>query len=164
MRVERCFAFLDLCGFTAFTESQGDDAAVALLAQLRAIVRAAAEHEGVRVTKWLGDGVMLSGVERGLVVACAGDICDRIDAQGVLKLRGGISAGPVIMFEGDDYIGAAVNVAARLCNAAAPGQILLTASVGAWVGGHRVMSELPPVTVPGLQRPVEILELGPAPT
>lgn len=160
MRVERCFAFLDLCGFTAFTETQGDDAAVALLAQLRAIVRAEAEHEGVRVTKWLGDGVMLSGVERDTVVACAGDIRDRITAQGILQLRGGISAGPVIMFEGDDYIGAAVNVAARLCGAAAPGQILLTAGVGAAINGDFFTTELPAVSVRGVQHPVEILELG----
>ena len=63
MRVVRCFAFLDLCGFTAYTEEQGDARAVEVLAQLRAVLRAEAEDKGVRVTKWLGDGVMLSGVE-----------------------------------------------------------------------------------------------------
>ncbi len=60
MRVVRCFAFLDLRGFTAYTEEQGDARAVEVLAQLRAILRTEAEDKGVRVTKWLGDGVMLS--------------------------------------------------------------------------------------------------------
>jgi adenylate cyclase len=159
MRVERCFAFLDLCGFTAYTQDHGDDAAVALLAQLRAIVRAEAEHEGVRVTKWLGDGVMLSGIQRERLVACAGDVRDRLDHQGPLELRGGISGGPVIMFEGDDYIGAPVNVAARLCALARPGQILLTADVAAALQGSRTTAALPAVLVPGLTEPVEVCEL-----
>lgn len=162
MRVERCFAFLDLSGFTTYTDEHGDEAAVALLAQLRAIVRHEAEQEGVRVTKWLGDGVMLSGVDRELVVTCACDIRDRIARQGVLLLRGGISGGPVIMFEGDDYIGAAVNIAARLCTAATPGQILITAALGRDIGGVRQVAELPAVHVRGLTQPVEILELGAA--
>ena len=54
MRVERTFAFLDLCGFTAYTEAEGDDAAVAVLARLRAALRAVSEERGVRITKWLG--------------------------------------------------------------------------------------------------------------
>jgi hypothetical protein len=35
VRVERTFAFLDLCGFTAYTEAQGDDAALAVWLLLR---------------------------------------------------------------------------------------------------------------------------------
>ena len=130
MRVRRCFAFLDLCGFTSYADAEGDEAAVALLHDLRAVVRREAEGHGVRVTKWLGDGVLLSGVDDDAVVECASAIRADLADRGPLRLRGGISAGDVIMFEGDDYVGAAVNVAARLCDAAAPGQILV-ASDGA---------------------------------
>ena len=106
MRVVRCFAFLDLCGFTAYTEEQGDARAVEVLAQLRAVLRAEAEDKGVRVTKWLGDGAMLSGVEAASVLECVTTVRERVGVEGRLALRGGVCHGPVIMFEGDDYIGA----------------------------------------------------------
>jgi|HigsolmetaAR201D_1030396.scaffolds.fasta_scaffold01378_2 class 3 adenylate cyclase len=126
MRVVRCFAFLDLCGFTAFTERHGDAAAVAELSRLRAILRAQAEEGGVRVTKWLGDGAMLSGVDPASVVTCVRATFSALDHATALPLRAGVAHGPTIMFEGDDYIGAPVNLASRLCDAADPGRILLT--------------------------------------
>ncbi len=125
MRVRRCFSFLDLCGFTAYTEARGDKEAVAVLASLRATLRASCEDHGVRVTKWLGDGVMLSGLEAQDVVACSAEVRDVVGREGVLPLRGGICVGEVIMFEGDDYVGAPVNVAARLCAVAAPDEVLI---------------------------------------
>src|SRR4051812_49096834 len=127
MRVTRTFCFLDLCGFTPFTDEHGDQEAVAVLGHLRAVLRAEAENSGVRVTKWLGDGAMLSGVDAGAVIACAARVRDVLQTDGRLQLRGGVCTGKVIMFEGDDYIGAAVNVAARLCSEASRGQLLLTA-------------------------------------
>ena len=69
MRVERCFAFVDLCGFTAFTEHFGDERTVVVLASFRTRVREIAARRGVRVTKWLGDGAMLSSVDTQAVVA-----------------------------------------------------------------------------------------------
>jgi class 3 adenylate cyclase len=129
VRVERTFCFLDLCGFTAYTEVHGDDAAVAVLARLRAVLRAVGEKRGVRITKWLGDGAMLSGVEPLAVVACAYEVRERIAQSSPLAVRGGIVRGRVIMFEGDDYVGAAVNAAARLCRAATANQLLAAATV-----------------------------------
>ena len=160
MRVVRCFAFLDLCGFTGYTDEHGDGAAVAVLAQLRALLRSEAEERGVRVTKWLGDGAMLSGIEASAVLACTAGVRDQIRAEGTLALRAGIAGGPVIMFEGDDYIGASVNLAARLCSAAAPGQILVACSGES--PAHPDLSLLPPIDLPGLPAPVDVSELGPA--
>jgi class 3 adenylate cyclase len=160
MRVVRTFAFLDLCGFTTHTEEHGDAAAVAVLARLRALLRAEAEGHGVRVTKWLGDGAMLSGIDRNAVLDCTSRVRDQIRAEGTLALRAGIAGGPVIMFEGDDYIGASVNLAARLCGAAAPGQILV-ASTGS-SPAHPHLSMLPPIELPGLPALVEAYELTPA--
>ena len=54
MRVERCFAFVDLCGFTAFVEHFGDERTVVVLANFRTRVREIAARRGVRVTKWFG--------------------------------------------------------------------------------------------------------------
>jgi hypothetical protein len=42
MRVQRGIGFVHLCGFTAYTDRCGDEAAVALLTQLRATLRGAA--------------------------------------------------------------------------------------------------------------------------
>ena len=127
-RVPRCFAFLDLSNFTAYTAEEGDAAAVAVLAHLRAVVRMFAEGHGVRVTKWLGDGVMLSSPDAARLVQCCVLIRDEVVASGELDLRAGICHGQVIMFEGDDYVGEAVNVAARLCADAEPGQVLAEAA------------------------------------
>src|SRR3954453_22372309 len=118
MRVTRTLAFVDVCGFPSFTDEHGNQQAVAVLGHLRAVLRAEAENSGVRVTKWLGDGAMLSGVDATAVIGCAASVRDVLLTDGRLALRGGICEGKVIMFEGDDYIGAAVNVAARLCSLA----------------------------------------------
>jgi adenylate cyclase len=161
MRVKRTFCFLDLCGFTPFTDEFGDQEAVAVLGHLRAVLRAQAENSGVRVTKWLGDGAMLSGVDATAVIACAASVRDVLQTDGRLALRGGICEGQVIMFEGDDYIGAAVNVAARLCSKAAPGQLLLTRQASASVPAELDLQALGAITVPGVSQPVEVLALDP---
>ncbi len=93
MRVFRCFAFLDLCGFTAYSEVHGDAQAVTVLAQLRRILREEAEERGVRVTKWLGDGAMLSGVDPEAVLDCVATVRRRVGVEGRLALRGGACAG-----------------------------------------------------------------------
>lgn len=161
MRVVRTFAFLDLCGFTTHTEEHGDAAAVAVLARLRALLRAEAEGHGVRVTKWLGDGAMLSGIDAAAVMACSAAVRDDVGAEGPLALRGGIAEGKVIMFEGDDYIGASVNLAARLCTAAAPGQILVATAVPLRQPSARRRA-LPPIELPGVPAPVDVYELASA--
>ena len=126
-RVERSFAFIDLSGFTAFTDSEGDDRAVAVLASFRSIVREVASARGVRIAKWLGDGAMLVCVEREPLMAAVVDIVRRISETDLLPLRAGVTAGPVILIDGDDYIGTAVNMASRLCDEANPNEVLAAA-------------------------------------
>jgi adenylate cyclase len=163
VRVQRTFAFLDLCGFTAFTDAHGDAEAVTVLSQLRAVLRTEAENWGVRVTKWLGDGAMLSGVEAAAVVSCSVAVRDRLHRDGRLALRGGICEGPVIMFEGDDYIGAAVNVAARLCARAAPGQLLITGPTAVSVPEHLTPVPLGELPIDGISQVVDVLALNARP-
>ena len=75
--------------------------------------------------KWLGDGCMFVGTEVKPIVETVLDLSERMEnANIVLPLRIGIAAGKVIVFEGDDFIGMAINLASRLCDAAAPGEIL----------------------------------------
>lgn len=249
MRVERCFGFVDLCGFTAFTERFGDELAVVALALFRTTLREIAARRGVRITKWLGDGAMLSSADTEATVAMVLEVSanadamlapalrradasegnghtahfasavaptavpppapppvpapagrpaggwdaedvpgrdgaspdmpdmENHDADGVapgrshglrlngspgddrLALRSGLARGPVIMFEGDDYIGRPTNVASRLCDAAMPGQVLATREVAAMAPRWVAASEALTYYVRGFDQPLEAARL-----
>jgi class 3 adenylate cyclase len=124
-RVERSFGFVDLCGFTDFVDANGDQAAVTQLRGLRNTVRDVAPRCGVRIDKWLGDGCMLVGVQMDPLVAARLAIEDQLSAESALPVRAGAATGRVILLEGDDYVGRTVNLAARLCEVAQPGEILV---------------------------------------
>lgn len=129
--VDRTFAFVDLSGFTAFIEDEGVAAAVEMLALFRLGASEVTARRGVRVAKWLGDGAMVVGVQAGPTVAAVAELMARVGATSRLQLRAGVSRGGVILFQGDDYIGRAVNIAARLCDVAQPGEMLATPRVAA---------------------------------
>ena len=182
MRVERCFAFVDLCGFTAFTERYGDEHTVVVLASFRTTLREIAARRGVRITKWLGDGAMLSSPDTEATVAMVLEVAAHADTmlvipgrgpkprpadQGAgetadegLAIRAGLARGPVIMFEGDDYIGRATNMASRLCDAATPGQVLATREVAAvsprWVAASEALA----YPVRGFDKPLQAVRLA----
>jgi class 3 adenylate cyclase len=121
--VERAFVFLDLCGFTKYTATHGEHSAIEALRMFRLITRETAARRGVRVDKWLGDGAMIVGVDVGPTIATAVEIVSRC-ADHPLPLRGGIAHGSVLILDGDDYIGRPINLAARLCEVAGPGELL----------------------------------------
>ena len=159
--VRRNFGFIDLCGFTALTDEHGVGEAVAALSSFRAVVRERAGWRGVRVAKWLGDGAMLVATEPRPLLDAVLRMEQALDVRGCpLPLRGGVAAGRVILFEGDDYIGRPVNLAARLCDEADPHQVLVTASLyeaaGEGLGGRR----LGPKAIRGFTRPVDVVDLN----
>jgi class 3 adenylate cyclase len=158
-RVERSFSFLDLCGFTDFADSEGDEAAVEEARCLRQVVREVAPLFAVRVEKWLGDGVMIVGVEVEPLVAAVVAIEQRAADACRLSVRAGIATGPVLLVDGDDYIGRAVNTAARLCDAAGHGQVL-AATNGLELPGWVEASDPLEVRLRGFAEPVTVVELG----
>ncbi len=126
MRVPRTFAFVDLSGFTNYTAAFGDDAAGRLLGAFRTMVREVASERGVRIAKWLGDGCMIVAVEQAAAIAFTLDLHARAaEVCSPLTLRAGLATGYALLFEGDDYIGSAVNMASRLCDEAQPNHILI---------------------------------------
>jgi adenylate cyclase len=157
--VERAFAFLDLCGFTAFIANHGEHAAVDTLSRFRTLTRELTVRRGVRVGKWLGDGVMLIGVDIGPTIATAAELIARYDGR-PLALRGGVAHGQVLIIDGDDYIGRPVNLAARLCHTARPSELLAVgyhASVlPSWITVHGTRS----VTLRGIGRLARVQQLG----
>ena len=158
-RVHRTFAFLDLCSFTDFVDEHGDTGAVRELQGLRSAVREVAPLFGVRVEKWLGDGLMLVGVDCEPLVGAALAIEERHSVACELELRGGIASGAVILLEGDDYVGRSVNLASRLCDLAAPGQLLAVddLELPEWV----TTIEHDPVVVKGMAGSVGVVGLRP---
>ncbi len=160
MRVPRTFAFVDLSGFTNYTAAFGDDAAGRLLGAFRTIVRQVASERGVRIAKWLGDGCMVVAVDQADAVAFTLDLEARASAVCTpLTLRAGVATGYALLFEGDDYIGSAVNMAARLCDTAKGYEVLmptmhlerLPAGITATPHGN--------VELRGFPGPIEIVEL-----
>jgi adenylate cyclase len=128
MRVPRTFCFVDLSGFTNFTAAHGDDAAARLLSSFRMAAREVTSDRGVRVAKWLGDGCMIVAIEQSDAIAAALDIEHRAEELcAPLSVRVGIASGYALLFEGDDYIGSAVNLAARLCDATGANEVLIPA-------------------------------------
>ncbi|MDO9408408.1 adenylate/guanylate cyclase domain-containing protein [Patulibacter sp.] len=159
MRVDRCFAFIDLCGFSAYTEEHGDEEAVSVLSMMRSVVRRAADRRGVRVMKWLGDGAMLSGAERGSIAAATLEIRHHLGGASPLDVRVGICRGPVLVFDGDDYVGSVINVAARLCDRAGPGQLLMAEHPDATVPSWAATRPFGTIEVPGLTRSLVVREV-----
>jgi class 3 adenylate cyclase len=121
--------FVDLAQFTPLTEVMGDATAAEVVDRFSDIVRdAASRHEG-RVLKQIGDAFMLVFRDAAEAVACALET-DRLAAleHEFPALRFGVHSGRALYREGD-YVGASVNVAARVLDAAERHQVLVTAAV-----------------------------------
>ena len=128
MRVPRTFLFVDLSRFTNYTAAFGDDAAGRILGAFRSLTREIASERGVRIAKWLGDGCMIVSVDQEAAISFALELENRsAEVCAPLSLRVGIATGHALLFEGDDYIGSAVNMASRLCDAAGAFEVLLPA-------------------------------------
>jgi adenylate cyclase len=135
---------------------------VAELIALRNTVRTVTSRVGVRVDKWLGDGVMLVGVDCAPLVDAVVTISAGHSRRGRLPLRAGVACGQVILLEGDDYVGSPVNLAARLSDRADPDQIL-AAEDGLMVPDSVVRGRAAPVALPGFSQSVSVVALATQP-
>lgn len=168
MRVHRTFAFVDVSGFTALTEHEGDEQAVEILTAVRALLRDICSRRGVRIAKWLGDGAMLVCVETEPLLATILELHHVVGEVSVpvpsVSIRSGITSGDVILMEGDDYIGHCVNVAARLCDLAHGGEALADQSVMAELPPWAVVLEQKSIALRGVEKPVIASSIGMATT
>ncbi len=160
MRVERHFAFVDLCDFTRYTNAHGDEHSVAVLTGFRSAVRETASDHGVRVAKWLGDGAMFVSTKAVRLVSGVLALNRRLEElEVVLPLRAGLAGGAVILFEGDDYIGGPVNLAARLCDAAEPYEVLACAEFAEFMPDGAVAAVMGSRALPGFAEPVDVIRI-----
>src|SRR5690242_10629816 len=165
VRVERAFAFVDLSGFTSFSDENGDEESVRVLTLFRSAARKVATDFGVRIAKWLGDGAMFVAVDARQLV-CAVIELERLaqDLELPLELHAGMAGGPVILLEGDDYTGGPVNLASRLADAAGPSEILATPELAALAPPDADVGIAGELVVPGFHKPVKAARLGTTPS
>src|ERR1700704_1743829 len=126
--MEHTFLFADLVGFTALTDSEGDERAAAVGAALQRRVRAVAAEHDAEVVKGMGDAAMVRCGDPASAVRFALRLVAEVDSDpGLPPIRIGCHSGPAISHDGDWY-GRAVNIASRLCSVAAGGEVLVSES------------------------------------
>ena len=129
--VSATFMFADIAGFTALTEAHGDEQAARLVADFCDAVRAELPVFGGTQIKTIGDALMLRIDDAATGRAARTPDRPRRSHRPRRSSRaGGMHHGPAIERD-DDYIGAAVNLAARVSAAASGGEVLLTAQTAA---------------------------------
>jgi adenylate cyclase len=128
-KAEVAILFTDLCGFSAWALEAGDAAAVELLREFtRSLEEPISARQG-EVVKHLGDGLMAAfwdaagAVDAALAATRAVAAIDASDYRP--RLRTGVHLGRPRRMRGD-YFGVDVNIAARLADAATPGQVLVS--------------------------------------
>lgn len=123
----RVILFTDMEGSTSMTERFGDAKAMEVFRFHDAIIRDALGRTGGRQVKHTGDGVMASFNSAARAVECSitiqRDFRENQEAEAPVRVRIGMSAGEPIE-EGSDFFGSTVQLAARVCGHAGPGQIL----------------------------------------
>jgi adenylate cyclase len=148
--------FLDLTGYTRLTEERGDRAAAELVARLTPVVQRPAERHGGKVVKRLGDGVMLHFRSPRDAVLAALEMIDAISAGSMPPAHVGVDTGPVV-FQGGDYFGRTVNIAARIAEHAKPGQVLVSQEVVDRVGsGDVTFTAVGAFVLRGVSQPVRL--------
>jgi adenylate cyclase len=118
--------FTDLEGFTAFTDAQGDTAAISLIDEHHRLAGPVVRQWNGRIVKHLGDGLLCTFDDPASGVRAALDLLGT--APPPLRLRAGVHMGEA-MVSRTDVVGHVVNVAARVCEQAGGGQVFASAEV-----------------------------------
>lgn len=120
----RTVLFTDLVASTELTQRLGDEASQDMLRRHDAIVRMALGRHGGREIKHTGDGIMGSFGSAVAAVRAGLEIQEKL-VETQIGARIGLNAGEPIV-EGADLFGGVVQLAARITDRAAPGQVLVS--------------------------------------
>jgi class 3 adenylate cyclase len=128
------FLFADLRGYTSYLDRRGAVAASALLDRFRALVRSAvAAHNGAEI-RTEGDSFYVVFPSASMAVACALEIvraaADDVVHDDPILVGVGVHAGEALETP-EGPVGTAVNIAARLCAIAGPGEVVVSDTVRA---------------------------------
>jgi adenylate cyclase len=121
-RVSMTFCFVDLTGFTRYTEEEGDEEALDLIERFVDTVEATLPSEAT-IVKTIGDEVMVVSPEPATLTEWAVGFLALFQERP--QPRVGIHHGAAVFRDGD-YFGGDVNLAHRVVSRALGGEVLVT--------------------------------------
>ncbi|MFJ9350019.1 adenylate/guanylate cyclase domain-containing protein [Streptomyces sp. NPDC101237] len=171
--------FCDLVGSTELSGTLEPETLRSVMLRYFEAMRSGIESHGGTVEKFIGDAVMaVFGVphvhedDAHRAAAAALDMIAALDALNAeldrdfgstLAVRIGLNSGEIVtspdLREGTVVSGEVVNVAARLEQAARPGQILVGPATRVLLGAAAVVESVGPLTLKGKREPVEAFRL-----
>jgi class 3 adenylate cyclase len=158
----RSVMFTDIVGSTELTQAMGDEAAMEMLHVHDTIVRNALAAVGGREVKHTGDGIMACFFSAVAAIQCANRIQQEMairreqNAPHPITVRIGTAAGEPVE-QGQDLFGSTVQLAARLCARAEPGQTLVSNAIAELCIGKAIAFEdMGEAQLKGFARPVRV--------
>ncbi|MGI8633096.1 MAG: adenylate/guanylate cyclase domain-containing protein [Solirubrobacterales bacterium] len=124
-RVSMAFCFVDLTGFTRFTEEEGDEEALDRIERFIETTEATLPPEAT-IVKTIGDELMIVSPAPAMLCEWIVGFLTMFDERP--KPRAGIHYGAAVYRDGD-YFGSDVNLAARVVARALGGEVLVTGPV-----------------------------------
>jgi adenylate cyclase len=159
--LQGAIVFTDIVGFTQLTDQRGDDLAITLLERQTELVQRALP-DTARIVKELGDGLLLwfDDPRTAIITTLALQKSFEEESEGDLPMwvRIGMHWG-CPRARGDDIIGRDVNLASRIADLAAPGEVLCSEATANQAGDVPGVDYDPlgPVYVRGIAEPVPLL-------
>ncbi len=155
--------FSDLRDYTAFVEKYGDAAGAALIAEYRRLVRAEVARAGGGEMNTAGDSFYIvfptarQALQAGMGILREAERYSHERPDRPLRIGIGIHAGEPVPHEGQ-HVGSAVNIAARLAQQAAAGELLVSDIVRGLLrtSGAPSMHERAGVVLKGIKDPPRV--------
>jgi adenylate cyclase len=159
-RVSMAFCFVDLTGFTRYTEEEGDEEALDLIERFVDTVEATLPAEAT-IVKTIGDEVMVVSPEPATLTEWAVGFLQLFQERP--QPRVGIHHGAAVFRDGD-YFGGDVNLAHRVVNRALGGEVLVTKALVDATDDSEYLRFDPigEVALKGFPDPIELLIARPA--
>lgn len=158
--------FTDIEASTALTRRLGDAGAQDILHEHNDIIRGALRDSGGAEIKHTGDGIMASFGTASSALSCAAAIQrafeerNAADPESRVRVRIGLNAGEPVAEDGDLF-GTSVQMAARICARAEPGQILAANVVRELAAGKQFLfADHGDVVLRGFEDSVHLYEVS----
>jgi adenylate cyclase len=170
--------FSDARGFTSLSEKMSPEDVVRLMNVYLNLQAKVIHQFGGTIDKFVGDEVMAIFEGRGNeinAVRAAVEIqsyCKALNAaraasgEKTISIGIGLNNGEVVMgnMGSEDHmdytvIGDNINVAARMCGIAQPGQVLASKAIAEAIGDEATLKDMHPVTVKGKDQPIGVAEV-----
>jgi adenylate cyclase len=153
-QVTMTLCFIDLTGFTRYTEEEGDMEALDVIENFVATVESTLPREAT-IVKTIGDEVMVVSPDAASLTEWAVEFLRRFPQRP--QPRVGIHCGEAVYRDGD-YFGSQVNLAHRVVNRALAGEVLVTDPVAGAIEGRERLNLEPigQVSLKGFPAPTEL--------